>query len=156
MLQVSENKSLRLVHRVITNPRRFRTAHFQVSLFNMITHLGNTAERTYPPLAKVEQALGIATDKGKYGSGRLYVGRILFHKRPCGKGDRKRTASGPRNSRTDTAYGWRPEFSARQRLAAPNLQNSYRLRQRALSVRESGTKSPAGYTPLSPLHGSAS
>lgn len=49
MLQVSENKSLRLIHWVIINPRRFRIAPFQVSPFNMIAHLGNAAEEPIRP-----------------------------------------------------------------------------------------------------------
>jgi hypothetical protein len=89
MLQVFENESLRPAHRMKAVELLLWINPLQMGSLNMVTHLGNAAERAQPPLTNTERALFLATDKGEYGSGIFDVGRLLLDKRPYGKGDRE-------------------------------------------------------------------
>jgi len=83
MLQVLENKPLRLAHWVITLYLSVWVSSFEVNPFNVIHHLRRAAKRAHPLLkalrfvANADRALALGKDKREW----LKIGRFLLDER---------------------------------------------------------------------------
>jgi len=95
MLQVFENKPLRLARWVITLYPGLRIFSFEVSPFNVIHHLRRAAKRTHPLLIALQfvtnakGALCLSKDKRK----ELGIGRFLLDERSGWEGDPESVSS---------------------------------------------------------------
>lgn len=87
MLQVLEDKSLRLARWVTTLDPSLRIFPFQVLPFNVIHHLGRTAKRAYPVLvalrfvSNTEQTLSLAVNEGENRSEGSDLGDVFLENR---------------------------------------------------------------------------